>query len=77
MLGAADEAAGQGTGELVVFDGDPTAGDGEAVPETVLDEPGRARGQVPGHTRRIDVEMIEVDHVHVGAIPRRQHATVV
>ncbi len=65
---AADEAAGERAGGLVVADGDLAGDDGGDVAGGALHEASASGGQVEDDLRLTQLELVVVDHVEIGAV---------
>eukprot|EP01041_Mallomonas_annulata_P020924 gene20924-40851_t len=64
--GAAEEAAGERAGELVVGDGLLAGHERRQVAARLLHEPSPLGGQVERHARRAEAQPLVVDHVEIG-----------
>ena len=71
------DPARSGIGQLAVVDDDLAGDDRRHVAVGPLDEPAGAGGEVVHLLGVAQPERVEVDHVHVGAPPGREHAAIV
>ncbi len=74
--GPTQQPARQRPGVLTVAERHLAPGDRGHIADALLDEPRRASGQVVHQARRALGDVVEVDHVQVGAHPLGHHATI-
>src|SRR6202012_1653753 len=76
-LGAAYELARARAGGLAVAPRHRTGHDGRVITIDLLQQAAAANGQVVMHLRRMQMQLVVVDHVDVGLVAGRDQAAVV